>query len=110
MIKRIILTITLLLLTVSTTKAVDNTIGVGIFYGNSIPESYTYPKWHSSSDREWDCAIIHPTYGWLLSDVWEVYLEGDVGYYNFEKIKVYLVGVSLTIGLVLQIKDLLKMA
>lgn len=95
MIKKIILTIMISSFTAPLINAADNTIGVGIFYGNSIPESYTYPAWHSSSDREWDCVIIHPAYGWLLSDVWEIYFEGDIGYYNFEKTKVYSVGVSL---------------
>ena len=39
--------------------------------------------------------IIHPTYGWLLSDKWEVYFEGDIEYYNFEKINAYSLGVSI---------------
>jgi hypothetical protein len=95
MIRKIILTITFLTFIVPLVNAADNTIGMGVFYGKSIPESYTYPKWHSSPTREWDCAIIHPTYGWILSDVWEVLLEGDIGYYNFRKTDVYSVGISL---------------
>lgn len=94
MIKKVTLIITLLLFVVPLVNAADNTIGMGIFYGESVTENY-YPKWHSSPNRKWNCVIAHPTYGWLLSDVWEVYLEGDIGYYNFEKTNVYSAGVSL---------------
>ena len=89
----ITLIITLLLFIVLPTKAVDNTIGIGIFYGKDI--AGTYPVWHSSSDHEWECFIVHPTYSWLLSDKWEIYLEGDIGHYSFKKVNVYSLSISL---------------
>lgn len=94
MMKRMTLVVIFLLSTVSLVRATDNAIGIGIFYGKNITENY-YPKWHSSPNYKWDCIIIHPTYSWLLSNEWEIYLEGDVGYYNFEKTNVYSLGFSL---------------
>jgi len=96
MTKRLIIFMICLLSIPSITKAADNTIGIGAFYGENITNSY-YPKWHSSPNYKWDSVIIHPTYGWLLSDTWEIRLEGDLGYYNFKKIDVYSLGVSLMV-------------
>jgi hypothetical protein len=92
--KRISIVLMLLLMITSLATAADKTIGIGIFYGENITDGY-FPKWHSSPNYEWNCITIHPTYGWLLSDVWEVYLEGDLGRYNFKKTNVYSLGVSL---------------
>ena len=94
MIKRIILIIIFLLFTVLPAKATNNIMGVGIFYGKNITEAY-YPKWHSSPNYKWDSIVVHPTYGWILSDIWELYFEGGIGYYNFKDTNVYSLDISL---------------
>ena len=82
----ILIIIIFLLFIVSFAKAEDNMAGIGVFYGENIPTSsrYTY-----------DCIIIHPTYGWALSEVLEVRLEGDLGCYNFEEKNAYSLGISV---------------
>lgn len=75
-----------LLFTASFASAKDNTIGIGVFYGTNIP---------SSSRYTYDCIIVHPTYGWVLSDVLEIRLEGDIGCYSFEEMNTYSLGISI---------------
>ena len=92
--KQLTFSIIILLFIAFPINAADNTAGIGIFYGESITDVY-YPEWHSSSSQKWSCGIIHPTYGWLLSNKWEVYFEGDIGYYKFKKENVGSLGISL---------------
>ena len=82
----VILVIMFLAFIASFAKAEDNVAGIGVFYGENIPTSsrYTY-----------DCIIIHPTYGWVLSETLEVRLEGDLGCYSFEKMDTYSLGISI---------------
>lgn len=82
----VILVIIFLAFIASFAKASDNTVGIGVFYGENIPTSsrYTY-----------DCIIIHPTYGWTISNELEIRLEGDIGCYKFDKMNAYSLGVSI---------------
>lgn len=87
-----ILAIMFLAFIASFAKASDNVVGIGVFYGENIPTSsrYTY-----------DCIIIHPTYGWVLSDPLKIYLEGDIGCYKFDKMDAYSLGISVMVEYIL---------
>lgn len=71
----------ILIIFVGGTKANDTT-GLGVFYGTQL---FHNPIWPTLSDYNWIYAILHPTYGKIFFDQLEVYLEGNIGWYNFSK-------------------------
>lgn len=73
--------------------AEGNTIGLGVFHGNNI--NVNYPLWSFHEEYEWDSIILHPTYGWVGDEQWEVYFEGDIGLYKFPTGDTYSLGISL---------------
>lgn len=93
MLRKITLIIIILLLTISLANAQENIIGIGLFHGENITDSY--PIWSESDGYKWSCTIIHPTYGWVMSDKWEVFIEGDLGHYNLKEKDIYSIGISL---------------
>jgi hypothetical protein len=60
----------------------ENTIGVGVFVGVQIPEVAGDLAVRERYD--WYYTVLQPTYGWLLSERWEIYLEGNFGWYHFD--------------------------
>lgn len=58
------------------------TIGLSIFYGRQL---FSNSILLTSKEYNWSYIILHPSMGWMLSDRWEIYLEGNIGQYNFEK-------------------------
>ena len=79
-----VIVISLLLIAFSTTALAEseNTIGVGFFIGVQIPEVAGDLAVRERYD--WDYTVLQPTFGWLLSERWEIYLEGNIGWYHFK--------------------------
>jgi len=85
---------------VNASEDFKHTVGLGIFAGKKISDGMV---WHVTDDLEWNYTAIHPSYGWLLGERWQVDLEGTLGIYNFrngENIKedTYSLGISLMAG------------
>lgn len=59
-----------------------NTMGLGVFVGVQIPDVVDVLAVRERFD--WTYTILQPTYGWILSERWEIYLEGNIGWYRFD--------------------------
>lgn len=58
-------------------------VGLSVFHGVQISEGLV---WHYAKAHDWKCTIIHPMYGWVLDQKKELYLEGRIGSYDFDKL------------------------
>lgn len=55
--------------------------GMGVFLGKQIKYD---PVWHISGAYDWQVKEIHPYYGWVISDRWQVWFEGNIGQYSLK--------------------------
>ncbi len=66
---------------VNASKELKNVAGLGVFYGKKIPDNKVIAV---PGSLKWDYVIIHPKYGWLIGERWQLDLEGNFGKYEFE--------------------------
>ncbi len=64
---------------VSAKQEYKNAFGLRVFTGWSIPEGMVW----SSSELGWKSFEIYASYGWLLTERWQVDIEGNIGQYQF---------------------------
>lgn len=56
-------------------------MGIGFFMGEQIPEGSV---WVTEKKIDWTYASVNLTYGWQLSNRWQVNLEGSIGQFYFK--------------------------
>ena len=65
-------------------KKHKNVIGLRIFTGYQIPKGMI---WSKRERYDWVSSEIYVSYGWILTDRWQIDIEGNVGQYRFEDFK-----------------------
>lgn len=76
----IILLVVLISTAASAADEKDRFMGLGIFGGTQICDN---PVWHTTGNHKWNTEDVFLNYGWKLSPRWEIYLEGNIGLFNF---------------------------